>query len=239
MGTWPFKIALLVSVALTAAASSHLAGERRHRTLTYTRRAHFVYVATGNKEILQFRVAACAKLKPLNPPAIHLPGRVYSLTISPTGPFLYAPEGDYFSVAQFRIGRNGLLRPLKPAEVQADAHPTAVAVSPNGRFAYVSCSHGDICQYRLEPNGALTPLSPKFFYLRRYDSSDREPSQVTFDRAGRTAFVTVDSTDEEGNDQGEVYELSVGRGGALRYKDRAAISGASQDRSGSIAVFDW
>jgi hypothetical protein len=128
------------------------------------------------------RICAAAAIGLLLAPAIHAADRAGTRH----GHFLYVPE-DY-GVRLYRVTPNGVPHPLRIPLVGAYAHPTAVVFHPNGRFAYVLCSHGAICQYRVEHNGRLAPLAPDSISVD--ENGQRDPSHLRFIGANQ-AEVTV------------------------------------------------
>jgi hypothetical protein len=148
--------ALLMFFGLEAGSFSPAHGQRTAPI------ARFAYLPgrQGCPRVYQFRVDADGHKTPLSPSFVSLIGSAYAVVVSPDRRSVYVPEGDYFSVAQFQVRRNGTLWPMRHPEVAADAHPMSLVIDPGGRNAYVSCSHGDICQYRVCRDGSLVPLSP-------------------------------------------------------------------------------
>jgi len=149
--------------------------------------------------------------KPLSPPSVAIHGSAYSLTVDPTGRFVYVPDCAYFDVAMFKILPDGRLQPMAPPTVQADAHPSALVC--HGYFAYVSCSHGSICQFRILSTGVLVPLSPWRVTIGQFGG--RDPSRVTFDHEGRFAYV-MSPGDEAADTETTIYQYRVSANGTLR-----------------------
>lgn len=82
------------------------------------------------------------------------------------GSFVYVTNYDDGTVSQFRASPNGALTPLTPPCVKAYLRCHSLAADPEGRFLYVlsglqwSRRKCLISQFRIGPDGRLTPLSP-------------------------------------------------------------------------------
>lgn len=113
-----------------------------------------------------------------------------SVTVDPTGNFLYAVNQDQGTVSMFTINQTtGLLTPTTPAWVDTGSDPFAIAVSPNGKFAYVANNSSGptqgVWQYTITPGtGVLTPNTPASL------GAGNGPTAVVVDPSNRFAYVT-------------------------------------------------
>ncbi len=182
---------------------------------TVQRVGHFVYYADG--PIYEYRVQESGRWKPMASVKIVIPGSrveegfwaTSSIAASKDGRFLYATADDNQAVAEYRTTKSGRLTPLPEGYVNSDSHPTAITIGPTGRLVYVSCSHGDIWQYRVGRRGQLAPVG-----VVPLGYGARDPSEVHFTATGRRAWVTVDRVGSSGNAT-QTVRFRVSTGGKL------------------------
>ena len=160
----------------------------------------YVYLPGGQRSdrVYQYRLDAAGYRHALSPPSVSVHGSAYFVIVAADHRSVYVPETDYMNVAQFHVRSNGTLAPMRHPEIAADSHPSALVFSPNGQNAYVSCSHGDVCQYRIRHDGSLCPLSPATVSIRPHaihDSGLRDPSPVSFQQNGHRASVLAEWDD--------------------------------------------
>jgi len=110
------------------------------------------------------------------------------------GSFVYVTNYGDGTVSQFRANADGTLTPLTPPSVKAYPRCHSLAADPTGRFLYVlsalEFSRRDclISQYRIGPNGTLTPLSPATVPVP-YSGQGGGPFLVSVDPSGRFVYV--------------------------------------------------
>jgi 6-phosphogluconolactonase (cycloisomerase 2 family) len=112
-----------------------------------------------------------------------------SVTVDPTGRFVYVTNKASFSVTMYAINRaTGVLTSL--GWVYAGKGPSAVTVDPTGRFVYVTnFASWDISMYAIHPaTGVLTSLGPPV-------AAGAAPYAITVDDTGRFAYVTNEHSD--------------------------------------------
>lgn len=128
------------------------------------------------------------------------------------GSFVYVTNYGDGSVSQFRANPDGTLTPLDPPSVRAYPRCHSLVADPMGRYLYVlsslEFSRLDclVSQFRIGPNGRLTPLSPASV-LVPYKGQEGGPFLVTADPSGR--FVYVPGRD------GTIAQFRIQTGGAL------------------------
>ena len=86
-----------------------------------------------------------------------------SVTVDPTGRYVYVANIDDTTVSQFSVGPGGALSALAPATVGAGSNPTSVTVDQTGRYAYVGNDFpapNNLEQYTIGVGGALSAMMP-------------------------------------------------------------------------------
>ncbi|MGC4045937.1 MAG: beta-propeller fold lactonase family protein [Armatimonas sp.] len=117
--------------------------------------------------IHQFRVDDNDTIVPLPNPSVPAGLFTCDLQAHPKLPYAYAinlgTNRGQGSVCIYKIEETGLtlLHTISYAE---NAFPTCIRFSPDGKFAYVSDYFG-VLQYKVEPDGNLTPLNPSRFLI--------------------------------------------------------------------------
>lgn len=135
----------------------------------------YVYVANaGERTISQYAVGAGGGLMELSPATVSFPastsgGGDYSVTIDPSGHYLYVVVSPFAAtsgpspafIAQYSIGSTGLLSPLAPASIALSTVATgALTIDSIGRHAYLGGGlSGVVLQFSIGSNGTLAPLA--------------------------------------------------------------------------------
>lgn len=148
------------------------------------------------------------------------------LETDPTGHFAYSLDGFRARLHQWRLGRNAALQKLSPHQVEAHSHPSFLRFHPSGRFAYVSCSHGALCQYRVQA-GALVPLKPLAVYVTT------DPSPLWFDATGRFACVLTYGEPDQSPPNDQVTLFTVEKNGQLTKRHKIDVCRADSPLSRS------
>lgn len=124
----------------------------------------FVYVATQNGTIRQFRARSNGTLAPLSPPVVQVapPKFPVTLVLHPTRPFAYAATVDDQSrkatIYPCRI-TNGTLVPIKTGRVTLKGTVNELLADPQGRFLFAVGEGGKIFTLLCLRNGGLKALS--------------------------------------------------------------------------------
>ncbi len=127
-------------------------------------------------------------------------------------PFVYVTNAVTDDVSQYDAGPGGLLAALAPPTVPAaDAPGEGIAVSPDGRSVYVAAfapgfTGGEVLQYDVGVNGALSPKSPPA--VQAGDS----PRGLAISPDGRSVYVA------DFGIHGRVLQYDVGPRGTLSAK---------------------
>jgi 6-phosphogluconolactonase (cycloisomerase 2 family)/uncharacterized protein YjdB len=115
--------------------------------------------------IAQFTIGANGALTPMSTPVIAVSGNPRSLTLDPTGTYVYLANGTD-SILQFSIGAGGALSLVSTTTVGANSAPNFLAVDPTGQYAYVgdrgtlAIPGSTVSQYTIGAASALVPASP-------------------------------------------------------------------------------
>jgi len=145
----------------------------------------FAYVANLlSGDVSQYSIGADGSLSPLAPATVDSGSDPFSdpfsITVEPSGKFVYVANWGTHDVSQYSIGGDGGLSPLTPATVAAGDAPVALTVEPSGQFAYVASENDNkVSQYRIEADGTLTPLDPDAV------NAGRNPTAITTVGASR------------------------------------------------------
>ena len=189
----------------------------------------FLYVAnSGDRTISQFviRESEDGKLVPLSPATVPNTGMVSGgvanqIAIDSRGMYVYVLNGGDETISQFSISGDGTLLPMTPAFVNVSA-PTSITIDPTGKYVYVTAhnimqaqgglfvpgsSMSSILQFKIESNGALTPLSPAEVVVAGASS------RVVIDRKAKNAYVLSDCVGTECS--GAVSQYSIAADGTL------------------------
>ena len=142
----------------------------------------------------------------------------YSVTVDPSGRFVYVANNGDDSISQYTIGTNGGLTPLSPATVAGAAGPASIVVSAGAaavkavsRYAYgVNCE--TISQYTIGTNGALTPTAET-------NGTGQCPCSIAIDPSGKFAYV---ANSGDGDIVGTVSQYTIGMDGTLTPNASAA-----------------
>jgi 6-phosphogluconolactonase len=120
-----------------------------------------------------------------------IPG-VNSVTVDPTGKFLYAAINQANDISAYVINSStGALTPVVGSPFPAGNVPMTVRVDPSGRYAYVTnMDSNSISAYLVNSStGALTPIAGSPF-----PSGGASPTGLAVDPSGRFVFVTNQSS---------------------------------------------
>jgi 6-phosphogluconolactonase (cycloisomerase 2 family) len=115
--------------------------------------------------IAQFTIGANGALTPLSTPVISVSGNPRSLTLDPTGTYVYLANGTD-SILQFSIGAGGALSLVSTTTVGPNSAPNFLTVDPTGQYAYVgdrgtaSIPGSTVSQYTIGAASALVPTTP-------------------------------------------------------------------------------
>jgi 6-phosphogluconolactonase (cycloisomerase 2 family) len=104
--------------------------------------------------------ATTGALSPLATPKVAAGNNPFSISVEPSGEYVYVSNWLSNSVSQYRIGDNGSLSPIGTGTVTVGLQPNAVTIDHANRFAYVTnLGESTISQFKIGLDGALAPLS--------------------------------------------------------------------------------
>jgi len=187
---WLFAAALLLTAASSVASQ----------------KSKFVYVSTDNGAIYQFQITGTGSLRPLKPSNIQAANEAVQLVLHPSGRFVYAVTVHRLNsghaptqVTGYRINPNGTLTTLawEPRTLAAPAD--TAAIDPTGRFLFVSGEDDRLFTFRIQSDGALTPLADnknvRTFHIDMQGDGGGEVTGtynyniLSFDPAGRFLYL--------------------------------------------------
>jgi lactonase family protein with 7-bladed beta-propeller len=132
-----------------------------------------------------------------------------SVTVDPTGKFVYVPNEFGNDLSAYSIGSNGALTPVPGSPFATTGEdPVSVAVDPTGQFAYVAdfgigSGTNGVSAFSIGSNGALTPVPGSPF------ATGNGPSAVAVDPTGQFVYVA------NSQDVSSLSGYSIGPSGAL------------------------
>jgi 6-phosphogluconolactonase len=195
--------------SLTAIAGSTLnGGGVNPLDITVDPSGHFVYMANYDGGISAFtRNSVTGGLTAVSgspfPTAPNIDPHLYpgvdSVTVDPTGKFVYAAIAGGQDVSAFVIDSStGALTTIPGSPFPASNFPTTVRVDPSGRYAYVAnAAYNSISAYSINSStGALTPIAGSPFPS---GGADGGSGGLAVDPSGRFVYFT----------NGGVYSISV------------------------------
>ena len=160
-------------------------------------------------------------------------GAPNSVTIVPSGLFVYVADVVPGSVSGFSIAQNGVLTAIPGSPFAAPTGTAFVTNDPSGRFLYAlncgaNCSgsgSGNISAYTIDPlTGVLTPMAGSPFTAGQY------PYSLAIDPTGHFAYVANAGS-------GDVYSFYIdGQSGAL---SQVGLPVAAGSRPLSVVVDPW
>jgi len=160
--------------------------------------------------VSQYAIGADGTLMPLNPPTVVGGSQPSSVTVDPSGKYVYVGNRSG-GVSQYTIGTDGTLSPLNPATVGVGR--AFVAVDPLGTYAYVANWDAEtVSQYTIGTDGTLAPLDPATVAV-----PGSRPSFVVVDPSGRYVYVANDTA-------GTIAQYTIGTNGTLTPMNPPTIS---------------
>ena len=162
----------------------------------------------GGDSVSQYTIDANGALAPMTPATVAAGINPSSVTIDPSGKYVYVVNQGGNTVSQYTIGAGGALTPMSTATVPAGSVPSSVTIDPSGKYVYVAnyglfgIAGGSISQYTIGAGGSLTPMTPATV------AAGTNPTSVTVDSLGKYAYVANQGSNS-------VSQYTIGAGGAL------------------------
>jgi DNA-binding beta-propeller fold protein YncE len=154
----------------------------------------------GSGRVSQYDVAPNGALTPKSPARVAASNGTEQVAVSPNGKSVYVTLPDSGVVLQYDAAANGTLTPKSPAAVDTVGLAQGVGVSPDGSSVYVAGlgtgtpGSGDIAQYDVGANGALTPKSPPTVHAAGAFALAVTPLPKAQPKPGWEGFVTNPAT---------------------------------------------
>ena len=116
----------------------------------------------ASSTVSQYQVSATdGSLIPLTTPTVATGQNPYSISVEPSGEYVYVSNWSGSSISQFRIGTDGSLTALGGRDVPTGTGPNAVSIDHGNRWAYVAnLGENTVSQYAIGLDGQLSPMSP-------------------------------------------------------------------------------
>jgi 6-phosphogluconolactonase (cycloisomerase 2 family) len=178
----------------TSAASSVTTGPYPY-SIAVVPSGLYAYVANnGSNNVSEYTISAGVLTS--NTPTANPTGTIaagtnpVSVTIDPTGSYVYVVNAGSNDISQYTIGTPSSLTPgaltaIGTTKVMPGTTPYSIAVDPSGNYAYVA-NYGDgtISEYKINA-GALTLTAT----LPVPVSGNNNPASITVDPTGKYAYV--------------------------------------------------
>jgi 6-phosphogluconolactonase (cycloisomerase 2 family) len=169
----------------------------------------YAYMVNQNQGTAsQYMIGVTGALTPMSPATVatglgtglSLP---QSITVHPTGKYLYVANWGDSTVSQYTISQDGTLMPMSPATVSAGSGPSSITIDPKGKYLYVAnCCNTAISQYSIKLDGTLTPMLPATI------STGYGTGSISIDPTGKYVYLT-------GAVDGVVSQYMIGPIGSL------------------------
>jgi 6-phosphogluconolactonase (cycloisomerase 2 family) len=168
----------------------------------------YVYAANFSNNALpstlsQYTVGADGVLTPMTPATVAAGAGPRSITVDPTGKYVYLLNQHDATISQYTIAANGALTPMTPATVATGVTPTGITLDPSGKRLYAACfTSSAVYQYTIGANGALVPMTPATV------AAGAGSWDIAIDPSGKYAYVANGTANT-------ISQYSVSASGAL------------------------
>ena len=152
----------------------------------------YAYVGEENSSnfafsVAQFQVSSDGTFTALNPLSITNDAYDYSLTVDPSGKYLFTDGSQNNltpgAIRQFVIGSDGTLADNPVPTVGTGNLPGSLTFTPNGRFAIAPNGDNTVSSYALSPTGSLSLINTVL--------TGFGPNSAVIDSTGQFAYVTA------------------------------------------------
>jgi 6-phosphogluconolactonase (cycloisomerase 2 family) len=165
--------------------------------------------------VSQYEIGTLGGLTALATASVGAGTNPFSVSVEPSGQYVYVANYNANTVSQYTIGSTGALTPVGSGSVATGSHPNGVTIDPSNKFAYVA-NFGDntVSQYNIGTTGALTPMSTATVSTGPTGSF---PASIVISPNGKFAYVANYACSGAGcvPTQGTIAQYSVGADGAL------------------------
>jgi len=178
---------------------------------TAGRYAYLVNSTQGT--VSQYTIGATGELTPMSPDTVATGSGTTltfprSISVNPTGKYVYVANGGDNSASQYTISADGTLVPMSPATVSVGSGVSSITVDPTGKYLYAANENSAVSKYSINLNGTLTPMSPATIATG--------DGPLSTDPTGKYAYVTSSFDATVANTfVGAVLQYTIGPTGAL------------------------
>jgi 6-phosphogluconolactonase (cycloisomerase 2 family) len=184
--------------------------------------------------VSQYSIGVAGSLSALTPATVAAGTNPFSLSVEPTGQYVYVANYNADTVSQYTIGSGGSLTQIGATGVPTGLKPNGVAIDPSNTHAYTA-NFGDntVSQYNIGTTGALTPMSAATVAAGSF------PASIVISPNGSYAYVANFACTGLGciPAQGTISQYTVGADGALTPMTPATVNtGSATSQPNSLVV---
>jgi 6-phosphogluconolactonase (cycloisomerase 2 family) len=184
--------------------------------------------------VSQYLVGSLGALSALTPATVAAGASPFSVSVEPTGQYVYVANFNAKTVSQYAIGSTGVLTAVGSGAVATGSHPNGVTIDPSNKHAYVA-NLGDntVSQYNIDTTGALTLMSTPTVPTGPF------PASIVISPNGKYAYVSNFACTGLGcvASQGSVSQYTVGVDGSLAPMTPATVNtGTAKSQPNSLIV---
>jgi DNA-binding beta-propeller fold protein YncE len=151
----PGSNGLATTAGVGSTSISASLGNVTSSAVTLTAATEYAFVANTADSLSQFTIGAGGALtQTYGVAALPHPD---SVTVDPTGRYVYVVSNPYNAISLYTIGTGGALTSI--GTVATGSHPRCVAIDPTGRYVYASGGN-TVSQYTIGTGGAFTSFGP-------------------------------------------------------------------------------
>jgi 6-phosphogluconolactonase (cycloisomerase 2 family) len=182
-------------------------------TVTVTADVYAYATNFTSNTVSQYQVSTTdGSLTPLATPTVATGQNPFSVSVEPSGEYVYVSNWSASSISQFRIGADGSLTALAGRDVPTGMSPNAVTLDHNNRWAYVAnLGENTVSQYSIGLDGQLSPMSTAKV------QAGANPATIVIDPTNKFAYVGNFGANARVPPAGPstISQFSVGSNGAL------------------------
>jgi YVTN family beta-propeller protein len=184
--------------------------------------------------VSQYEIGTLGGLTPLATASVLAGTNPFSVSVEPSGQYVYVANYNANTVSQYTIGSNGALTPVGSGSVATGSHPNGVTIDPANKYAYVANFGADtVSQYNIDTTGALTSMSTATVPTGSF------PASIVISPNGKYAYVANYACSGPGCSaaQGTISQYTVGTDGALTALSPATVNtGGPTSQPNSLVV---
>lgn len=184
--------------------------------------------------VSQYVISPGGALSALTPTTVAAGTSPFSVSVEPTGQYVYVANYKSSTVSQYTIGANGALTPVGSGSVATGTNPNGVTIDPSNQHAYVvNFGANTVSQYNIGTTGALAPMSTPTVATGSF------PASIVVSPNGKYAYVANFACSGIGCTaaQGSVSQYTVGTDGSLTPMTTATVNtGSAHSQPNSLVV---